>query len=864
MFLRISKYIIDNGLLLLALIFALTSFFFYQAFLSEYKLKIDFSIEQMFPTTDPDKDYYEEFKNMYGREDNTIFLSYTNDNIFSDENLSIVELLSEELRKINNIDYVFSLGNLWEDGDGKIGEELSESERLNKISSNKIYSALLSNDNLSSLIILKINEDIYTHDERRQIFYDIESVKNKFKFSVVYDGIDSEKNPSLESFYSQIPNSKDDLIYIVSNQNVLSEYSVGPYSILNSLENKININDSKFNMVSINDCYNEVNAFNEDGLDIELNKSIINQDCYDLSSYISNDLNYTAIKIKGENQDFNNLLDFKEILSNNPFINFKNWKWHEAGLPVLRTRYVELVEDERLFFIPLAFVIAALTLVWVFRQLKSLLIALLSIITSLIWISGIMSLMGVSINIISYLTFNLLMVIGVSDAIHLLMKYHEEIYRGKNKNAALNNVIIDIGGALFLTSFTTATGFLSLSITNVKILQEFGIIMGIGIGVLFLITIIVMPIMLSFIKEPSKKHIKRLVSKKESSSTYRMVSLVKKSPKSIIFCSVLFFLLAFYGLTQIDSNITILGDLKPGNKLYTDLHFVEDKFGGTLPLEIVIPYNDKTPITHNSSFQSKVKDFSNNLIEYQHIKTLSGYWELDGSPNIQQHKYINKNRDEIRISCGIENIDSEEAEVLKLNILDDYKNIFDNEKINITGSTLLSLKMNKYLISSLLSSFVIAFLIIFVSMNILFKSFKLSLVSIIPNVLPLIFAGGIMGFMGIELRPATAMTFSIALGIAVDDTIHFLSRFRSEFKLSNSHQKATSVTILTTGRAIISTTFTLAMGFVVLVFSNFKPNTEFGILSTIILIVALVSSLLLLPSLINIIKPLKNKKYAVK
>ena len=122
------------------------------------------------------------------------------------------------------------------------------------------------------------------------------------------------------------------------------------------------------------------------------------------------------------------------------------------------------------------------------------------------------------------------MVIGVSDAIHLLMKYHEEIYRGKNKNAALNNVIIDIGGALFLTSFTTATGFLSLSITNVKILQEFGIIIGIGIGILFLITIIVMPIMLSFIKEPSEKHIKRLVSKKESSSTYRMVSLVKKSP----------------------------------------------------------------------------------------------------------------------------------------------------------------------------------------------------------------------------------------------------------------------------------------------------------------------------------------------
>ena len=149
-------------------------------------------------------------------------------------------------------------------------------------------------------------------------------------------------------------------------------------------------------------------------------------------------------------------------------------------------------------------------------------------------------------------------------------------------------------------------------------------------------------------------------------------------------------------------------------------------------------------------------------------------------------------------------------------------------------------------------------------MIILFRSFRLSLVSIIPNVLPLIFAGGIMGFMGIELRPATAMTFSIALGIAVDDTIHFLSRFRSEFKISKSHEKSTSVTILTTGRAIISTTITLAMGFIVLLFSNFKPNSEFGILSTIILVIALISSLLLLPSLINIIKPLKSRAYEIK
>jgi len=237
---------------LLGVIFLLTSLFFYQAFVSEDRLKIDFSIEQMFPTKDPDKDYYEKFKNIYGREDNIIFLSYTNDNIFSSENLSIIELLSDQLAQIQNIDYVFSLGSLWEDGDGKIGYHLSESERFNKISSNKIYSGILSEDKLSSLIILKINENVYTHNERKQIFSDIEAVKNNFVFNVVYDGIDLEENPSLDLFYNQIPRSSDDLIYIISNQNVLSEYSVGPYSILYSLESVIN--NSNLKLISINDC----------------------------------------------------------------------------------------------------------------------------------------------------------------------------------------------------------------------------------------------------------------------------------------------------------------------------------------------------------------------------------------------------------------------------------------------------------------------------------------------------------------------------------------------------------------------------------------------------------------------------------
>ena len=860
MFLYLSKFIIRNGLALLAVIALLTCYFFYQAFYSENQLKIDFSIEHMFPNKDDDKDYYDKFKSEYGREDNTIFLSFSNDDIFSDQSLTIIEHLSEKFKKIKNIDFVYSLGNLWDDGDGKIGYDLTNAQRRFKIQNNKIYSNLLSDDNKSSIILLKINEEVDSHEERKTIFDQLDSIRNTLNYSIVYDGIKFyDKDLNLKKFYNQIPKNNNDLIYIIKNNNVLSQSSVGPYSILNEFITSLDNTEFENEITSINDCYDLVNSNDYDS-DKDLNLNIINDECSNYKNLVNDNLNLSAIKVSSHDNHIKNTLKLRELLLSNPYVKFKSWKWHEAGLPVLRTRYIELVEYERSLFLPIVFIIAAITLLWVFRQIKALLIALISILISLVWISGIMSLMNISINVISYLTFNLLMIIGVSDAIHLLMKYHEEVYKIDNKNKALYNVIMDIGSALFLTSFTTAVGFLSLSITNIRILQEFGIIMGIGIAILFLITIIVMPIILSYIDKPSESHIKRLMIKKESSSTHYLLTLVKKYPKGIICISIITFFISLHGLSKMDSNVTVMGDLKPGNKLYEDLNFVEKNFGGTLPLEIVIPYLESQPITHNAIFQQKYLKFINQVYEIDAVKSITGYWDIYGDQNFQQQNYINEKRNELRISCGIKSINSEDADLLKAKITNTYINVFNNDNLNITGSTLLTLKMNGYLLSSLLNSFIIAFIIIFISMNILFKSFKLSVVSIIPNVFPLLFAGGVMGYTAISLRPATAMTFSIALGIAVDDTIHFLSRFRSEYNKTNSHVMSTSKTILTTGRAIISTTMTLAMGFVVLIFSNFKPNSQFGILSTIILIIALLASLLLLPSLINVMKPLSDKE----
>ena len=857
MYSTFSKYILDNTKLFFSVIILITSIFFYIAFLSDDRLRIDFSLEQMFPTKDVDRDDYEQFKIVYGREDNVMFLTITNGNIFSDINLSILELLTSDLAKIDYIDYAFSLGSLWDDGDGKIGYDYTATERHNKINNSNIYSDLISNDAKSTLIVIGIDEEIYSHETRKQILIDIDDVINSFRFD-------------LESINSNIITFK--------NSNVLSDYSSGPYSAIQSIiddiyqfNDKTNHFGEGFTISSINDCYDIINDDND--ISTPLTLELINKNC-DNPILITRDLVNTKL-ILNTNVDFNreNTNDLIKVIENNEYIKYSSWDWHEAGLPILRTRYVELVEYERGIFIPLAFLIAAITLIWIFRQIKMLIISLTSILISLVWVSGIMALANISINVISYLTFNLLMIIGVSDAIHLLMKYHEEINKNNNKRSSLEIVIEKIGAALFLTSFTTAVGFMSLSITNIRILQEFGIIMGVGIGILFIITIIIMPIMLLYIGIPEKTHINRLILKRKKSFSFQSLKAVQEFPKVIIFLSTIILIVSIYGIYQIDSNVTVLGDLKPSNKLYRDITFVEENFGGTLPLEIVIssigtPLSKDLYIKTNASntiddanFYSKINSFMVKLDTYENIKSVTGYWNLDGSLNAQQKKYTNKDRTEIRISCGIENIDSNQADWLKKNIINDYVKIFETENgLKVTGSTLLALKMNRYLIASLLNSFIVAFIVIFISMNILFRSLKLSLVSIIPNVIPLLFAGAVMGFFGIELRPATAMTFSIALGIAVDDTIHFLSRFRSEYLLTKSHEKSTTTTILTTGRAIIGTSITLGMGFLVLLFSNFKPNYEFGILATIILIIALLSSLILLPALINIIKPL-NKSY---
>ena len=740
----LSRLIIKRPSLFIAIILAFTLFFFNRAFLSENKLKVDFSLEQMFPESDPEKDIYQSFIDDFNREDDKILLVYESDDPTSPENISILAEISEAIElDVDGVESVISLANI-DDGD-YFSDELSDSERknnVNKLLLHPIYSNLIiSKDGKVASILIDLEDDILSQDARALVVNNLEKI-----------------------------------------------------------------------------------------------------------------------------------------------INTVNWNWHEAGIPILRTRYIQLMNEERAIFLPISFLVAIAVLYFIFRQLKSILVPMVAISTTLIWIAGIMSFLNITINVVSYLTFNLLMIIGASNAIHLLMKYHEGMGLGLSKKESLERVIEKIGGALFLTSFTTSVGFCSLGLTNIKITQQFGLLVGFGVILMFVLTLIIMPILLNYISPPDIKHIKRLKKGGKLLLAERLNAWNNKNPRLIILCSSFIFLLAIIGLNKINYNASVLEDLKPGNKLYDDLQYVEERMGGTLPLEIII--NTKR---ENGSLVpdhlKKVQAFKSKVLDIKEINAAispgdylmlinesigSGSRELPVSID-EALSYtvdfepiqllLSENYSKTRISCRMSDVPYDRGMFIRDQLYSLGEDVFgENININITGSTLLALSTGRHLVNNLTTSFFIAFVIIFLSIVFLFRSFSLSMIAVLPNIIPLMIAGGLMGYFGIKLRPSTAMTFSIALGIAVDNTIHFLARFRQEFKDSQDYERSVSQSLITTGKAIISTGIILSLGFFVLYFSEFVPNHEFGFLATMIIVTAVFGSLILLPVLILYLRPKINFK----
>ncbi len=625
---------------------------------------------------------------------------------------------------------------------------------------------------------------------------------------------------------------------------------------------------------------------------IEVLKNYIFQSSIFINNLISEDGSIASIILEVD-ENLNNHPGRLQIMKDiQAIINDSNWEWYETGIPVLRTKYVQYMIGDFIKFFPPVTIILLLVLYIMFKSIKIVLLPILTIFISVVWVLGLMSLFNFSINIITYIVPTLVMIVGVADSVHILIKFNEEIRKSNNSKESIKKTIESIGNAILLTSLTTSIGFLSLLSTNIVMIKEFGFLVSIGVLIAFLVSILLIP---SLIILMGKSYPIKTTSVKNGIRQYflKKIVMINNNYQStiLIISSILIFLFIYFA-SKVESNSALMDDLNKGNELFDDMKFAEEKMGAVFPFEVIISVKDQNDNLiengiANSNFISQVSKIQKKLNSIPEIrKTISivDYIEIIHDNLTEKTKeksylqddlifqYIVLNEDvfqnlinfdysKTRISARIKDINSTRAKEIieEINIWKS-KNISDEVSISLTGTTLMALKVNDYLVNNLIISFLIAFGVIFISMGFLFKSIKLAIFSMIPNLIPILFMAAIMGLFNIKLRPTTAMTFAIAFGIAVDDTIHYLVRFRQElFNNNGNYMKASSATIFSTGNAIISTSLILGCGFLVMVSSNFLPSRDFGFLSAITMFGAIIGDLFFLPAMLRFIRPKNNK-----
>ena len=562
-----------------------------------------------------------------------------------------------------------------------------------------------------------------------------------------------------------------------------------------------------------------------------------------------------------------------------------DWEWHQTGLPIIRTRYVQYMIADNIRFLGPVVLMLFIFLSLLFRSWAGLVLPLLVVVLTIIWTLGFMVFSGITINIISYIIPTLLMVVGVSDSVHLLVKYYSTLNELNDKKQAMVDTLQKIGMAIFFTSITTAIGFGALSMVKIQIVKEFGIFTALGVFFAFIITVLLIPSLLMLFEKTPQSTLDRYSTGFRVKIIKKFIKLVRVYPRLIVACGFVISFFGLFGALQINPHSKLLDDLRPGNPLLEDMQLAEEKMGSVLPVEIVIEVNEDGQFEDIQDVS--VMSFLNDLAQYvstipevgkvisvsDYLKEInqamndgnSDYYQIPQSREIisqymllyesEFESFINIDYTKLRIAAQINDIDSRRSAEIE-NDINKYitSQIPDGLGAEVTGTAFLALRTNNYLVNNLLASFFIALLIITFLMIFLFRSIKIALISILPNIIPMMIMAAVLGFFQIPLRPATAMTFAVAFGIAIDDTLHYLIRYRME--LSHQHyRQANDATLLGTGIAMMSTTAILSAGFLVLTLSEFKPTIEFGMLSVITIIAALISDITFLPALLSQIKP---------
>jgi predicted RND superfamily exporter protein len=579
----------------------------------------------------------------------------------------------------------------------------------------------------------------------------------------------------------------------------------------------------------------------------------------------------------------------------NQFSSKHNIETHLSGLPLIRTQMANRIQREMRWFLIGSVLLSAIILLLFFRSLSATALSLAVVIIGVVWSLGIMNLFGYKITLLTALIPPLIVVIGIPNCIYFLNKYHSSYRETNNKEQALINMISKMGVVTLFCNIAAAIGFAVFALTKSVLLKEFGEIAGINIMLLFFISLVLIPFTLKMMPEPKVRHTKYLYNARVLRWLDRLEFWSLNHRKIIFATTFVIVIVAVLGILKLKSVGYIVDDLPKTDKLYTDLKFFENNFNGVMPLEIVVDTKQRNGIRKNMLGTIKGMDSLSQYLSSQSYigKPLSiaeglkfakqAFFEGDSAYYLVPEEndllalksYLSTNTDssggsknsfsklvssfmdtarqQARISVSMKDVGSARLPFILDSVQRKANALFPDTakyKVLLTGSSVTFLEGTSYIISGLKESILWAFLLIALCMLYLFKSWRILLCSLLPNVIPLVITAGVMGWAGIALKPSTVLIFSVALGIAIDITIRFLVNFKQQLKKDTDPKSTVVETIHSTGLSIIYTSIVLVAGFVIFCFSGFGGTKALGWLTSLTLVTATIANLVLLPALI--------------
>ncbi len=566
---------------------------------------------------------------------------------------------------------------------------------------------------------------------------------------------------------------------------------------------------------------------------------------------------------------------------------------HTSGLPFIRTEVGDLIKSEMKWFLIGSLVLSAITLFLFFRSLSAVVMSLLVVMMGVVWSFGTLVLFGYKITLLTALIPPLIVVIGVPNCIYFLNKYHSAYKDTNNKNEALVTMVGRMGIVTLFCNIAAAIGFAVFALTKSALLKEFGAVAGLNIMFLFLISLVFIPSVLSYLAPPQPRELKYLDNRLLVNLLKRVEGWTIHHQRWVYLVTIIVTGIAVIGIFRLKSEAFIVDDLPRTAKIYTDLKWFEQNFNGVMPLEIVVDTKKKNGVTSSLKTFDRIDEFSaliaadsnmaRPLTVVEGLKFakqayyegdsmsyaapsefdmpfLAPYLKAKGDSNTSKAGFgklitgfIDTSKRYTRISVNMKDVGSVRLPIILDTLKKRASKIFDTAAYNITftGSSVTFLEGSRFIINGLKESIMWAFLLIALCMLYLFKSFKILLCSLIPNVVPLVITAGVMGWVGIPLKPSTVLVFSVALGIAIDVTIRFLINYKQELPTYKNEVQPTLVeTIKHTGISIIYTSLVLIAGFIIFCFSNFGGTKALGWLTSLTLIVGTITNLVLLPVLL--------------